>query len=111
MCGPTPLLGDNSASYDMINKEGVTPRTRYFERATIFVKYAVMKLIVKMYLVSTKEMIADGFTKAVDAESLHRTRNELMNINKSTAWALKGYKAKAERLMTALSDTLARVEL
>ena len=66
--GPTAMLGDNSASYQLIQKAGSSQLTRYFERATILVKYAIMELIVKPFLISTKWMSADVFTKAVDED-------------------------------------------
>ena len=52
--GPTAILGDNSASYQLIQKAGSSQLTRYFERATTLVKYAIMELIVKPFLISTK---------------------------------------------------------
>ena len=39
--------------YKAINKDGATSRTRYFERATVFVKYASLRRMIEMYLVST----------------------------------------------------------
>ena len=37
----TPTLGDNKAMYALVTQEGATPRTRYFERATLLIKRAV----------------------------------------------------------------------
>ena len=64
--GPSMLLGDNSAMIDLINKDGTTSRSRYFERATMLVKFAVIRLLVTVKLISKNDMMADIFTKAVD---------------------------------------------
>ena len=68
--GPTAILGDNSAMVELVSKEGasiaVPYRTRHFERATVLIKYAVLQLIVAVYLIGTKFMCADIFTKATD---------------------------------------------
>ena len=82
-----PVLGlsttivDNSAMYDLVNKEGSSSRTRYFERATVLIKYAVMRLMVTLHLVSTKHMIADIFTKATEKETFERMRDYIMNVS------------------------------
>ena len=51
--GPVPLLGDNSAMHQLIQKDGASYRTRCYERATVFVKHAVLKLFVEPFLIST----------------------------------------------------------
>ena len=89
----------------MVTKEGVSPRTRYFERATMFIKWAIIKLFVTMHLVPTSEMPADIFTKAVDLETHTKMRNLMMNIS----WVYKGNTAKMTRLVKALTDTLSRM--
>jgi hypothetical protein len=77
--GPSMLLGDNSAMIDLINKDGTTSRSRYFERATMLVKYAVIRLLVTVKLISTNDMMADIFTKAVDKDTFLKFRMWLMN--------------------------------
>ena len=77
--GPTVLLGDNSAMHDLVTKEGSSSRSRHFERATIFVKYAVMRLVVVCLLVGTKFMSADVFTKATDEATFKTMRSVLRN--------------------------------
>ena len=57
--GSTAVPGDNKAMHELVTKEGSSSRSRHFERATIFVKYAVQRLMVTCYLVDTKLMIAD----------------------------------------------------
>ena len=65
----TPALGDNKAMYTLVTQEGATPRTRYFERATLLIKRAVLMLLLKPFLIGTKDMIADIFTKALEKGS------------------------------------------
>ena len=55
-------------------------QTRYFEKATMLVKYAVLRLFLKTVLISTKEMIADIFTKAVDKDTFILMRKHLLNL-------------------------------
>ena len=42
--GPTLMIGDNKPSYEMIKHEGASARTRYYERATLLIKRAVLLL-------------------------------------------------------------------
>ena len=77
--GPTPILGDNQAMYDLVHKHGATVRTRYFERATLLVKRAVMLLIVAPYLIATDMMVADIFTKPLEKATYVRLRDVMMN--------------------------------
>ena len=83
--GPTALLGDNSAMMDIVKKDGTTERSRYFERTTMFVKYAALRLLVETKLVPTDAMIADIFTKCVDKETFLRMRRELLNMEGDSA--------------------------
>ena len=99
------MFGDNKAMFDMVTKEGVTPRTRYFERATMLVKWAVIKLLITVKLLSTDMMVADIFTKAVDLGTFEKMRNVMMNIS----WVYKGNTAKLTRLVKALNETLSRM--
>ena len=39
--GPSAVLGDNSPMMDLVTKEGTSQRTRYFERSTLLVKFAI----------------------------------------------------------------------
>ena len=57
--GPTAALGDNQAMHTLVQQEGATARTRYYERATLLIKRAVLLLIFRPYLVCTTDMIAD----------------------------------------------------
>lgn len=78
--GPTEMLGDNKAMRDLVIKIGATVRTRYFERATLIIKRLYSLLIVAPWLVSTKLMTADIFTKALEHEAFVKCRNELLNV-------------------------------
>mmetsp|Transcript_20002 Transcript_20002/g.49885 ORF Transcript_20002/g.49885 Transcript_20002/m.49885 type:complete len:224 (+) Transcript_20002:5021-5692(+) len=79
--GPTILLGDNKASYDIIVKSGLTARTRYFERTTLLVKRLYMMLVVTPFLISTKDMVADVLTKCVDKATFYRMRDYMLNVS------------------------------
>ena len=54
-----------------MQQEGASVRMRYFERATLLIKRAVLMLILKPFLVSTHCMLADMFTKPVEKSTLH----------------------------------------
>jgi hypothetical protein len=82
--GPTAILGDNSAMVELVSKEGASSRTRHFERATVLIKYAVLQLIVAVYLIGTKFMCADIFTKATD-ELTFKTMRALIRNSKEPA--------------------------
>ena len=56
----TPSLGDNKAMYTLVTQEGATPRTRYYERATMLIKRVVLMLLLSPYLISTHCMIDSG---------------------------------------------------
>ena len=79
--GPTPMLGDNQAHYTSVQQDGATARTRYYERCLEMFKRAVLLLILAPFLVSTNDMIADMFTKAVDTAAFTLFRNTAMNVH------------------------------
>ena len=79
--GPTAALGDNAAMYTLVQQDGATARTRYYERATMLIKRAVMLLLFFPYLVKTSEMSADIFTKALEKGLFTKFRNVIMNNN------------------------------
>ena len=74
---------------DMIDKEGASVRTRYYERAILLLKRATMLLIFQPVLISTNDMLADIFTKATDKASFVKLRNIMMN----NIGMLRGYLA------------------
>ena len=77
--GAVTLCCDNSAMYDLVKKHGSSQRTRHFERAITLVKWAVLRLLITPWLVTTDCMIADIFTKAVDKETFMEMRGWLHN--------------------------------
>ena len=105
MLGPAYLLCDNQSMTEAVNKEGVSQRTRYFERSTVLIRYAIMKNMVATLLISTEQMVADLFTKPLDAVKFDKFCAVLLNI----PWGYSGFKAKLGRLAKALEKTLNRV--
>jgi len=105
--GPVPLLVDNSAMYQLAAKEGVSQRTRYFERATMFVKWAVLRFMAMLFLIPSEFMLADIFTKAVDQATFHRLRNNMLNlVNDEPIYATY---AKAAYVAKTLSSLMSRI--
>ena len=87
--GPTAALGDNQALYILIQQEGASARTRYYERATLLIKRAVLLLLFRPYLVKTTDMIADIFTKATEKGAFFKFRNVVMNCTSGLREALQ----------------------
>ena len=79
--GPTISFGDNTSNRTTSQQVGSTSRTRYYERAVLLFKRAVLLLILSPYLVGTHDMVADMFTKAVDKATFIRFRNTMMNVH------------------------------
>ena len=96
--GPSAMLGDNSASYELVQKEGSSQLTRHFERMLMLIKYAVLSLIIQPFLVASELMTADIFTKAVDEETFYRCKHTLHNTTKESYVA-----RKVSRLTAALA--------
>ena len=67
--------------YLLVTQDGATSRTRYYERATMLIKRAVLMLMLFPYLVKTDKMIADMFTKALGLEkgAFTKFRDVVMN--------------------------------
>ena len=91
----TPMLGDCKASYDLITQDGASARTRYFERATLLIKRAVLMLILLPFHISTNFMVADLMTKVTDKGTFIRLRNHMMNVH--------------SELRTSLADTMFKI--
>jgi hypothetical protein len=62
-------------------REGTGHFTQFFELASTFVKYAVMRLIACKLVISSC-MVADVFTKATDEVTFHRMNGVLRNATK-----------------------------
>ena len=81
LIGPTPMLGDNKAYFDGVQQDGATQRTRYYERALLLVKRAVLLLIMVPFLIGTDSMTADILTKPLEKSAFMRHRTIMMNLN------------------------------
>jgi hypothetical protein len=68
-----------------ISNQATYSRTRHFERATVLIKYAVLQLIVAVYLIGTKFMCADIFTKATDELGQSSVLGFMFAYGKATA--------------------------
>ena len=62
IAGPTLCLGDNKSNQTTSQQIGSSSRTRYYERAVLLFKRAVLLLILNPVLVKTEHMIADILT-------------------------------------------------
>ena len=81
--------------------------SRHFERATVFVKWCVLKLLVKLYLVKSEYMIADIFTKAVDKDTFLRLRNDILNLGASDS--LGATYSRLSRMVDSLKAGMSRL--
>jgi len=53
--GATPIIVDNKGTYDQVVKPSSSARTRYFERATNYVRQVVLDNVLSIFLVGTRE--------------------------------------------------------
>ena len=104
--GPTAILGDNAAMHTMIQQDGAPSRTRYYERATMLIKRAVMLLLFYPYLVKTTDMVADIFTKALEKGAFVRFRNVMMNCNSGLRDSLNSARSRVHGEARLLVDRL-----
>jgi hypothetical protein len=102
------MLGDNKAYYDGVQQEGATRRTRYYERAVLLVKRAVLLLIMAPFLIGTDSMTADLMTKPLEKTAFFRHRNVMMNLNGGIRAGLEagmlGASGSVRRVITRLCD-------
>ena len=110
LVGPTPMLGDNSALFTLVQQEGASVRTRYYERATLLIKRAIQLLVFTPFLVKTTDMIADIFTKATDKGTFVKMRNVMMNIDSKLKHTLEksmpAFHGNIKKIVTTLLDKL-----
>ena len=99
------MLGDNMAMHRLVTKEGTTSRSRHFERATIFVKYAIMRLMVACYFVVTTVCVADILTKATDEATFLKLSAVILN---SVATDPTSLVDKADRVLRYLVNAFRR---
>ena len=71
---------DNTATIDIIKAQGVTARTKHFERWVSYVRDLYQRYILSVNHVPTDEMPADLFTKALPRSKFEKFRNIIMNI-------------------------------
>ena len=48
--GPIATIGDNAAMHALVQQDGASSRTRYYERATLLIKRAVLLLLFRPLL-------------------------------------------------------------
>ena len=110
---PTPCLGDNQANHTTSQQVGSSARTRYYERAVLLFKRAVLLLILTPLQVDTRNMIADVFTKSTDKATFTRMRNVMMNIHGPLREAIdRSYSATSgslRRLVGSVWDALGKM--
>ena len=92
----------------VVTQDGATPRTRYYERATMLIKRAVLMLLLLPCLVSTHCMIADLFTKALDKGSFIKFRDVMMNIHNPLREALAAAVCQMHGDAKRIANRLAR---
>ena len=113
ICGRDTGFGQPPLHVKAVTKEGMSQRTRYFERATVLVRYAVLKLIVTVQWVATTAMMADFFTKASDEETYIRCRAVIMNIEEDRKWfpsTRTSVKLRTQRLMAAITRAVEEMD-
>ena len=94
--------------HTLVTQEGATSRTRYYERATMLIKRAVLMLLLLPCLISTNCMIADLFTKALDKGSFVKFRDVMMNIHSPLRETLAAAVCQMNGDARRLADRLAR---
>ena len=95
--------------YTLVTQDGATPRTRYYERATMLIKRAVLMLLLLPCLVSTHCMTADLFTKALDKGSFIKFRDVMMNIHNPLREALAAAVCQMHGDARRIANRLARL--
>ena len=92
--------------YILVTKENISSRTRYFERATAFVRWACLKLLTVLHLVPSADCLGDIFTKAVDKDTFIRLRAVMLNT--SMDGGMKGEITRARKLAMYLASFISR---
>ena len=63
----------------MVHNDGVSGRTKHFDRWLMHVREMRKRGLIKFNLITTKTMIADIFTKALDKTTFLNIRDKLLN--------------------------------
>jgi hypothetical protein len=86
--GPALLLIDNSATEDLANKFGVTPKTAHFLRWQHYLRWLVTHRWAEIVFVCTKDQLADIMTKVVDMSTflaacrlIYQMRNKYYRVH------------------------------
>ena len=86
--GPALLLIDNSATEDLSNKFGVTPKTAHFLRWQHYLRWLVTHRWAEIVFVCTKDQLADIMTKVVDMSTflaacrlIYQMRNKYYRVH------------------------------
>ena len=91
---------------------GSSARTRYYERAVLLFKRAVLLLIFVPFQVKTDQMIADIFTKSTDKSTYIKMRNWMMNVygtlRKNVEESYRASTGTLRRLLGSMYDALHR---
>ena len=101
VAAPTPMLGDNQAMYKMVTQEGATSRTRYYERATMLIKRAVLMLLLQPYLIGTT-----NWSRTCSRRRLTRGSFMVRDVGDALAVAMCRMHGSASRLAERLSRQL-----
>jgi hypothetical protein len=70
---------DNTACVDIIKAQGVTARTKHFERWVSYARDLYQRYVIRINHISTDKMPADIFTKALGSEKFFLFRSMLLN--------------------------------
>ena len=89
VAAPTPLLGDSQAARDIIVRTRATARTRHFELLVMLMKRLYLLRIVDPFLVGTKFMAADIFTKTLEPTAFFQFRDYLLNLQSGPGCTVK----------------------
>ena len=102
----TLMLGDNKAHYEIVQQDGASVRTRYYERAVLLVKRAVLLLILEPMLIGTDSMTADIMTKPLERTAFFRHRSVMMNSHSQMRGQLEALMATTN---SATKRTISRL--
>ena len=70
---------DNTAAIDIVKAQGLTARSKHFERWAAYVRDLYQRGVMTVQHVPTTRMVADIFTKALGYELFRRFRSSLLN--------------------------------
>ena len=82
LCAPleqkTAAITDNKSARDVVKCPGATKRTVHFDRWLHFARELVLTNKAEVFFAPTDDMMADGFTKAVDKTKFLKCRDYIM---------------------------------